>query len=405
MIRLVWASSLFFILTTLFAQPQTTYRLENNAIFTGPDRGNVWFYPPDTGEWRESYLHELRVSVKGSHERRAGYRVEPRFRFVHQADSAEAFDWVLDQGYGYLNPSPSVTFLMGKQRSRWGTGLTYTPTDNLQRTTNPLDPTRYLEGIYLARMDATLPWFSMSLLYSPDRGDELVEIPQTNGTRRIAGARFFKLIGTVDIYATATHNFDDETNLGGAFSWDAGPLVVYGEAAWLALEHSTLRHYLELEQESAWKPRIVLGGSKLFGNSSMYAEVYYTGWGLDDHEYEQYLNKFQNSANSLRDNLLNPTAAFDYANLLLLTRPTQELHQVYVAASGIYNWRDLWTVGGNLIFEPIDQTLFGYPLVTFMGYPNVDVTAGFSFAVGSPSSELPVLPAFYATDLRFVIHF
>jgi len=388
-----------------FAQPQTTFRLENNAVFTGPDRGAVWLYPPATGTWRENYLHELRVSVKGSHQRRAGYRIEPRFQFVHQPDSAENFDWVLDQGYGYLNPSHRVTFLMGKQRARWGTGLTYTPSDNLQRNANPLDPTRYLEGVYLARMDATLPWFSMSLLYSPDRGDDLIEIPTLDGTRRMAGARLFKLVGTVDLYATATHNFDDETNIAGAFSWDAGPLVVYGEGAWLAMENSTLRHYMVLEQNRTWIPRAVLGGSKLFGNSSVYAEIYYTGWGLDDSEFADYLARFKSDANELRTRQPNPAAIVDYANLLLLTRPTQELHQWYVATSGVYNWRNLWTVGGNLIFEPADQTLYGYPLITFMGYPDVDISAGFSFAAGSPSSELPVLPAYYATDLRFVIYF
>lgn len=404
MIRLAWASSLIFFAATLFAQPQTTFRLESNALFTGPERGEVWLFPPATKQWQERYLHELRVSLKGTHEKRAGYRVEPRFRFTHQPDSAEQFDWVLDQGYGYVNPSDRVTFLMGKQRARWGTGMTYTPTDNLQSTANPLDPTRYLEGVYLARMDATLPWFSMTVLYSPDRSEEIDNLP-TSETRRIAGARLFKLVGTTDLYATATHNFDNETNLGGAFSWDSGPLVVYGEAAWLALERSTMRHYLGLETGRTWKPRAVLGGSKLFGNSSVYAEVYYTGWGLGRSEYKDYLTRFKGNANELRDRQPDPVTVIDYANLLLLTEPMQELHQWYLAASGVYNWRDLWTVGGNFVFEPVDQTLYGYPLVTFLGYPNVDIAAGFSFVTGSHSSELPVLPAYYAADVRFVVHF
>lgn len=364
----------------------------------------MWLYPPETGKWREWYLHELRVSVAGSHEKRAGYRVEPRFRFTHQPDSAESFDWVLDQGYGYVNPSDRVTLLMGKQRARWGTGMTYTPTDNLQRAVNPLDPTRYLEGIYLARLDATLPWCSVTLLYSPDRGDSIDGFPESN-TNRIAGARLFRLIGTVDLFATATHNFDDETNIGGAFSWDSGPAVIYGEAAWLMLEQSTMRHYLGLEQERAWNPRAVIGASKLFGNSSLYSEVFYTGWGLNGVEYDNYLARFRSNAAALRENLLNPAAIVDYANLLMLTRPAQELHQWYVAASGVYNWRDLWTVGGNFVFEPVDQTLYGYPLVTFLGYPDVDIAAGFSFVTGSHSSELPVLPAYYAADVRFVVHF
>lgn len=405
MIRLAWASSLILFAATLCAEPQTTFRLENNAIFTGPERGEVWLFPLATTKWQEQYLHELRVSVKGTHERRAGYRVEPRFQFVHQPDSAEKFDWVLDQAYGYVNPSDRVTFLMGKQRARWGTGMTYTPTDNLQRSASPLDPTRYLEGVYLARMDATLPWFSASLFYSPDRGENEINLPFPGKTKRMAGARFFKLIGTVDFYASVMQNLDSETNAGGAFSWDSGPFVIYGEGSWFIPETSTLRHYLGLNHFIQGKPRAVLGGSKLFGSSSVYAEVYYTGWGLNKQEYENYLVRFKGDAETLRENLLNPTAVVDYANLLLLTRPTQELHQWYVAASGVYNWRDLWTVGGNLIFEPVDQTLYGYPLITFLGYPNVDIAAGFSFAAGSSTSELPVLPVYHAIDLRFVIHF
>lgn len=404
MIRHVWASSLLLCALT-YAQPQTTFRLENNAGFTGPDRGEVWLYPPNTNEWQERYLHELRVSIKGTYGQRAGYKVEPRFQFVHQPDSTEKFDWVLDQGYAYINTSPRVTFLMGKQRARWGTGMTYTPTDNLQRSANPLDPARYLEGVYLARMDATLPWFSLSLLYSPDRGEDEIELPQSDKTRRMAGVRFFKLVGTIDLYASALHNFDDETNLGGAFSWDTGPLVLYGETAWLMRENATIRHYLTLENEATWQPRAVLGGSKILGNSSVYAEVYYTGWGLDGSEYYAYLDQFKSTAKVLRQNLVNPSALIDYGNLLLLTKPTQELHQIYIATSGVYNWRDLWTFGGNVILEPVDQTLYGYPMITFTGYPDVDIAAGFSFAAGSSDSELPVLPAYYAADLRFAIHF
>ncbi|MCB9358102.1 MAG: hypothetical protein H6508_01445 [Calditrichaeota bacterium] len=403
MTRLAWAISLFAA-SFLFAQPRTTFRLESNAIFTGHEHGDVWIYPPDTGKWRERYVHELRVFLKGSHERRAGYRVEPRFWFTHQPDSTEEFDWVLDQAYGYLNPSPRVTFLMGKQRARWGTGLTYTPTDNLQRSADPLDPSRYLEGVYLARMDATLPWFSASLLYTPDRNNGYDELPIAVNTSRMAGARLFKLVGTVDLYATALHNFDDETNVGGAFSWDSGPVVLYGEAAWLLRENSNLRHYLALESGTVWKPRAVLGASKLFGNSSVYGEIYYTGWGLNREEYADYLSRFREVAD-VTEWLVRPASAIEYANLLLLTKPTQELHQVYVAASGVYNWRDLWTFGGNLIFEPVDGTLYGYPLITFIGYPNVDIAAGFSFATGSSDSELPVLPAYVAADMRFVIHF
>lgn len=378
--------------------------MENNAVFTGPDRGDVWLYPPETGKWREWYLHELRVSLRGTHEKRAGYRVEPRFRFTHQPDSTEQFDWVLDQGYGFMNPSDRVTFLMGKQRARWGTGMTYTPTDNLQSTANPLDPTRYLEGVYLARMDATLPWFSASLLYTPDRDNSEIELPVPQNTSRMAGARLYKLVGTWDLYATALHNFDDETNIGGAFSWDSGPLVVYGEAAYLLRENSNLRHYLDLEQGTVWKPRAVLGGSKLMGNSSIYAEVYYTGWGLNRSEYADYLVNLRYVSDPYYW-ITRPGNPIEYANILLLTKPMQELHQWYLAASGVYNWRDLWTIGGNFVFDPVDQTLYGYPLVTFLGYPDVDVAAGLSFVSGPPTSERAVLPAHYSTDLRIIIHF
>ncbi len=63
--------------------------------------------------------------------------------------------------------------------------------------------------------------FALAALFAGSRRDE-IEIPQSDKTRRMAGVRFFKLGGTVDLYASALHNFDDETNLGGAFSWDAG---------------------------------------------------------------------------------------------------------------------------------------------------------------------------------------
>ncbi|MCB1060936.1 MAG: hypothetical protein KDB65_11940 [Calditrichaeota bacterium] len=404
MIRLAWAISILALSVTI-AQPRVTYRLESDAMFTNVAEKSLSPIQYFKHDWYETYRHELRVFVKGTHERRAGYRVEPRFWFTHQRDSAEQFDWVLDQAYAYLNPSPRVTFLTGKQRAHWGTGLTYTPTDNLQSAANPLDPTRYLEGVYLARMDATLPWFSFSLLYTPDRNYSTENTVAASDPTQMAGARLYKLVGTCDFYATALHNFDNETNIGGAFSWDSGPVVLYGEAAWLLRTTGNLRHYLELEEDRVWKPRAVLGASKLFGNSSVYGEVYYTGWGLNKDEYSEYLSRIRFDANQLGEAQPNPIAVVDYANLLLLSKPTQELHQVYIAASGTYDWRDLWTFGGNMIYEPVGQTLFGYPVVTYIGYQNVSIAAGVSFAAGSRSSERPLLPSYLAADLRFAIYF
>ena len=404
MIRLAWASSLL-VCAVVIAQPRTTFRLENGIMFTRIAREGLYPAPNFDEEWHESYQHELRVFVKGAHESRAGYRVEPRFRFTHQTDSAEQFDWVLDQAYGYVNPSSRVTFLMGKQRARWGTGMTYTPTDNLQSAANPLDPTRYLEGVYLARVDATLPWCSVSAFYSPDRGEDSLLLDPRHYSRRMAGLRLFKLVGTVDLYASVMQSLDSETNIGGAFSWDSGPLVVYGEAAYYIPETQTLRHYLAYSHFMNGQPRAVLGASKLLGNSSFYTEVYYTGWGLNRSEYSEYLLRFRRGADAIHNQAFDPLAIIDYASFLVLSRPAQSLHQWYISASGVYNWRDLWTLGGNVVLEPVDQTLYAYPLISYIGYQNVDIAAGFSVAAGSPSSELPVLPAYQAGDVRFVIHF
>lgn len=379
------------------ALTRTTYRLESNLITVSPDAGKL--LPDLSDRWREIYVQELRVYLKGDASNRIGYRVEPRFAIRSERDSATVTDWVLDQGYAFVDFSPRVTLFAGKQRIRWGTGWTYTPTDRLQSAPNTLDPARYLEGVPLLRLTGSFPELSFSVLYSPQRAADSV-----TARGRIAGVRLFKLIGTTDCYASVTHNFASEVNAGAAFATDTGPAVICGEGAYLRLHSGTLRHHLDDATGGAWKPRAVLGASRRFSAStSGYMELYYDGWGLSDDLYADYRARLAADLDGMRR--LNPAAFADYARLLQLTRPTAGLRQFYVAGNGSYVYHDQWNIAGNLIVEPAGGTIYIYPLVSFTGFKNCEITAGVSAALGGDNSEKAILPAWTSADGRFVIYF
>ncbi|MBU1919248.1 OprO/OprP family phosphate-selective porin, partial [bacterium] len=288
--------------TLSFADPPTvTYRLESSGVFTGPEHGNLYpeYYFNDDN-WEETYLQELRVFMKGKASPQVGYRIEPRFQYTY-ADSSGEFDWTLDQAYTYVDFSDRVSVTSGKQRIRWGTGMTFTPTDRWQPSTNTLDPMRYLEGIFLFRADAYLPFASLTAVYTPSREN----VEYSFNPHQVAGLRLYKLIGTLDIYFSATRSFDSyrgmsmsgsfipddrtETNYGAAFSWDSGPAVIYGEASHLKLTTGTIRHLLDPDVND-WQQRFVLGASKQFNSSSSgYIEAYYNGWGLNHLDYKQLI--------------------------------------------------------------------------------------------------------------------
>lgn len=396
-----------FITVVAYAQegPHITYRLESDVYLISPDHGDLYILPEildEETEWTERYVQELRLLLRGKPSHRTGYRIEPRFQITYQHDSTEAFDWVLDQGYGYVDFSDRVTLFLGKQRIRWGTGMTYTPTDRLQPVPNTLDPTRYLEGIAAARLEMSLPVFSVSALYSPDRNLGV----ESSGNGRLIGLRLFKLVGTTDLYLSATHDFESEVNAGGAFAWDSGPAVIYGECAFLKQSGGTLRHYLGKETETVWKPQVMLGASRVFSAStSVYIEGYYTGWGLNRTEYDDFLDRLQSNVERLRQGLLDPFAALDYAALYSLAQPTIALRQWYAAANGTYTYHDAWSVSGNAVVEPVGGTLYLYPLVSYIGFQNVDLTAGISLTAGSSKGERDLLPAWYAVDGRFILYF
>lgn len=400
-----------------FAAPPTiTYRLESSGVFTGPEHGNLYpRYHFDDDDWNEVYLQEMRLFVKGKASPQVGYRIEPRFQYTY-ADSAGEFDWTLDQAYAYVDFSDKFSVTGGKQRIRWGTGMTFTPTDRWQPAANTLDPTRYLEGTYLFKADLFLPIASLTAVYTPSREHVEYRVDPDH----VVGLRLYKLIGTLDIYLSATRsiysrrgsingrtsNYDEyETNYGAAFSWDSGPAVIYGEASHLKLTSGTIRHLL-VPDVNTWQQRFVLGTSKQFNSSSSgYIEAYYNGWGLSHSDYKR-LNKILGQLQGFYGPYIENTPFADFVDQVMqLGSPARSLHQWYIALNGTYIYKETWGVTGNVIYEPVDNSCFVYPLLTYRGVENMDFMLGYSTVFGSSDGEKALMPAIHAVDFRFIVYF
>jgi hypothetical protein len=266
----------------------------------------------------------------------------------------------------------------------------------------------------LFRFDTYLPYASLTAVYSPGR--ENVEYRYEPD--HVAGLRLYKLIGTLDVYLSATrsiysyHNntstesrtttFENETNYGLALSWDAGPAVIYGEASSLKLTTGTLRHLLNPDQ-SEWEQRIVLGASKQFSSStSMYLEGYYNGWGLNHSEFER-LSETIDQLNYFTI----PQSQYEafYSQVMSLASPARSLHQWYIAMNGSYIYKETWGATGNIIYEPVDNTFYAYPLLSYRGIKNTDFMIGYSTVLGNVSGEMALLPVKNTVDFRFIVYF
>lgn len=73
----------------------------------------------------------------------------------------------LNELYLSLEALPELTFLLGKKRLVWGSGLAFNPTDLLNPPKDPTDPTFQRSGSYLARVEVPLEKFAFTFLAAP----------------------------------------------------------------------------------------------------------------------------------------------------------------------------------------------------------------------------------------------
>jgi hypothetical protein len=385
-----------------FDPPETTWRLESDAYLSGKEGGRLstaaLFRPPELLAYQE-----LRLRIEGKASKRVGYRVEPRFRL--DVAPADTFSWVLDQGYGYANLTRTTTLFVGKQRIRWGTGLTWTPTDRLQSAPDPLDPARYLEGIEALRLEQSWPIFSASFIVSPQSG-----LGEQSLARQLRfGARLYKLVGTADLYLGATHQSRDETSVGFAWSWDVGPGVFYGEAAGLRDQAGkALRFHFTDEEAGIWKGRGVVGFSRQFRwNLGGSVEVFGDEWGLEDKLFRRFRERLDRDLRAIKGELPGDivAAALEYNELLTKAMPVLGLRRLYGAVSVNYLWANRLQCDAVTIVVLEDGTAYFYPRLSYVAIENLDIMLGALLVAANDTGEGVILPVHRTLEFRFVVHF
>lgn len=385
-----------------FNAPRTTWRLESDAYLSGREWGSLsiseFLPPPELFAYQE-----LRLRIEGKTSSRVGYRIEPRFRL--DVAPADTFSWVLDQGYAYANLLRGMTLYIGKQRIRWGTGLTWTPTDRLQSAPDPLDPTRYLEGIEAVRLEQSWPFLSASFVVSPQSG--LSDQPLARQLR--FGARLYKLVGTADLYLGWTYQRKDESSVGFAWSWDTGPCVFYGEAAGLRdWKRRALRFSLTDEKAGEWKGRGVIGFSRQFRwNIGGSVEVFGDEFGLEDELFTQFSDRLKNDLRILKGETSGDpiAAALDYYSLSSRATPALGLRRFYGSASVNYLWRDRIQCDAVVIAALEDGTTYFYPRLSYVAIQNLEIMMGALLVVANDDGEGAILPAHQTLEFRFIVHF
>ena len=106
-----------------------------------------------------------------------------------------------------LEPFEHLVITVGKKRTLWGPGLAFSPTDLLNPTRDPTDPSLQRAGFVQARLDLPFERFTLSALFAPAVLAEQDAIPtqllidEDDQLHYAAALRIYALIGDADVNA------------------------------------------------------------------------------------------------------------------------------------------------------------------------------------------------------------
>jgi hypothetical protein len=225
----------------------------------------------------------------------------------------EEYRAYLDEAYIDVNFNNRMMLRTGKQRTVWGTGMAWNPSDVLNPQKDPTDPVEQKEGILSTKFDIPLrgKW---GILQSP--AFTAVLVPEVVGydisaTHRSQGAlKFYFLTGGFDIHLISSFVEDKEPMFGLATSgvlFDV--LELHGEAIF---QKGAERYYItndnqisqnKLNSDNVFSKWLIGTRYTLPRDIVFLAEYYHIDEGYNKNEMQNYLN-FLRSGNKSKLSLL-----------------------------------------------------------------------------------------------------
>lgn len=305
----------------------------------------------------------------------------------------------LDEAYIDVNFENRFMLRTGKQRTVWGTGMAWNPSDVLNPPKDPTDPIEQKEGVLSTKIDIPLgngSGFFQNPVFSAVFVPKVVRVGVFATNRNQVAAKLYFLTGGFDLHLISSFVEDRKPLFGLA---TAGVLFdvleLHGEAAF---QKGTDRYYVtrdnqisqrKLDSDNVFSKWLIGTRYTLPGDVVFLAEYYHTDEGYSKSEMQTYL-EFLNSGN--RDNL----------NLL----PQRDLRKNYIFVNlSKSNLWDTFNVSSRILGNLDDGSFMLSPRLEYISITNVGLAIEPYFFCGDKKSEFGNAPTKFFVRFEAALYF
>jgi len=193
------------------------------------------------------------------------------------------------QAFAEYKTDSGFLFRVGRQKTSWGSGLVWNPTDRIEPPKSPANPSTERPGIDAVRMDVSpTDWASLTLVAGRAKVT-LADLPgslaRDTEAEWTGGLRARLLVRHTDIAVTFLGGTKLKSLLGLDLGRTFGPLALHAESAlYRGSEIDPTRSeesFLRVSTGVLWSP----------GNSTFSVEYFFNGEGMNDEQFHAYTER------------------------------------------------------------------------------------------------------------------
>lgn len=286
----------------------------------------------------------------------------------------------LDEAYFDMNFDNRLNLRIGKQRTVWGAGAAWNPSDILNPVKDPTDPSEQKEGILSAKADFTLgnEWgFLQNPVFTAVFVPSLVGADVFETNRNQLAAKLYFLAGGFDLHLIASFIEDEKPEFGLSASgvlFDVLELHAEG-----IFQEGSERFYVtsnnqvsqnKLDRGNIFSKWLIGSRYTLPGDIVFLTEYYHTDEGYNRNEIENYLN------------LLSK----DRTKLSLLPQRDLRKNYIFVNLSKSNLW-DTFNISSRVLGNLDDGSLMLSPRIEYIRIEDVTLAIEPFFFWGNRKSE------------------
>ncbi len=359
------------------------------------NRGNIFGLEPTENLFR---LTGVGRKAFGSFAIKASAYVE------RQTGRNDATSVTFRQAFAEYKTQSGFLVRVGRQKTAWGSGFVWNPTDRIEPPKSPANPSTERPGIDATRMDISpTDWASLTLVAG--RGEvTLTDLPGSLAREAdpewTGAVRARLLVRNTDIAFTYLAGTKRDGLLGLDLGRTFGPVALHAESAFYrGSEIDRTRSddaFVRVSTGALWSP----------GDSTLLAEYFFNGEGMNDAQFRAYTERLDLNLRVANDPNVpagvraaafaawNADAAVPFGSNLGLRR-----HYASIAFTRRERAQDL-TANLRTVVGLSDRGLIVTPGLAYAPSRNVQMTLDFVLLFGPENAEYKLAPIKRALQAR-----